>query len=235
MDTTMNSSKESPKNKTKSQSIILTAYADLRLDIIRGRHNPGEKLKVEHLKDEYGVSAGSLREALALLVSDSLVVASQGRGFTVAPMSLADLEDLTRTRSLLECEALRESIAIADDNWEASVVAAYYKLSLTEERLTNDAAAAFPEWELRNKEFHIAIVSGCTSHWIVKLRSKIYQLLERYRWLSAVEGPPPSSVHIEHKKLRDAVVARDADGAVAALSAHINHSFLTIKARGLID
>lgn len=100
----------------------------------------GEKLRVEHLKEIYQTSAGTLREALALLVSDSLVVSQAQRGFRVAPMSLEDLVDITRTRALLECAALRESIEQGDDEWEARVVSSYHRLSLAEARLATHVA-----------------------------------------------------------------------------------------------
>lgn len=42
---------------------------------------PGEKLRVDHLKDRYNVGAGTLREALSLLLSDALVVSEGQRDF----------------------------------------------------------------------------------------------------------------------------------------------------------
>jgi DNA-binding GntR family transcriptional regulator len=40
---------------------------------------------VEHLKDHYEVGAGTLREALALLLSDALVVAEGSAAFASRP------------------------------------------------------------------------------------------------------------------------------------------------------
>jgi DNA-binding GntR family transcriptional regulator len=82
------------------------AYLDVRQDIVSGRLAPGERLRVEHLKDRYDVGAGTLREALALLVSDALVTVEGQRGYRVAEISLADLKDLTDTRVMLETEAM---------------------------------------------------------------------------------------------------------------------------------
>jgi hypothetical protein len=79
----------SPEPKT----LVEGAYLALRRDIINGVHPPSTKLRVEHLKDRYNVGAGTLREALALLVADSLVFTQGQKGFTVSPMSLADFGD----------------------------------------------------------------------------------------------------------------------------------------------
>lgn len=216
------------------RTLIETAYHDLRRAIIDGKHPPNEPLRVEHLKKTYQVSAGTLREALALLVSDALVVTQGYRGFKVAPMSLQDLADLCRVRTLIECEAVRESMQQGRDDWEAAVVAAYHKLSRAEERLLADAASAFDEWEARNREFHEALVSACSSQWLRRMRAVLYQLAERYRRLSALKGTPPQRVHEEHADLYAAVMARDVERATALLQQHIQHALTAIRAGGLL-
>lgn len=221
--------------QTPPRTLIETAYHRLRRDIIDGRHAAGEKLRVEHLKSTYQVSAGTLREALALLVSDSLVVAQGQRGFRVAPMSLADLEDLTRMRILLECEAVRESIRRGRDDWEAGVVSAFHKLTLAEERLRADAAGSFDEWETRNRQFHEALVAACSSRWMLRMRALLYQQSERYRRLSAIEGPPPVELHKEHRQIFDAVMARNSEQASAALSEHIRRAQAVILQLNLLQ
>jgi len=104
-----------------SRTLIERSYERLRDDIVEGRLKPGEKLRVEHLKARYQVGAGTLREAITRLVSDALVVAEGQRGFRVAPMALADLEDLTRLRLHIEIDALRQSIRHGDAAWRAQL------------------------------------------------------------------------------------------------------------------
>ncbi|MDP1968268.1 MAG: FCD domain-containing protein [Burkholderiaceae bacterium] len=216
------------------RTLFEATYRQLRRDIIHGLYLPNDKLRVEHLKAVYKVSGGTLREALALLVSDSLVVSQGQRGFRVAPMSLADLQDLTRTRVLLECASLRESMAHGGDAWEAAVVSTFHRLSLSEERLQADAAGAFDEWEARNREFHDALVSACPSPWLERLRSLLYQQTERYRRFTAVNGPPPGSVHEEHREIFEAAIQRNAERAVAAMELHINRALTIIRSNELL-
>lgn len=215
-------------------TLFEAAYRKLRRDIIEGRLQPGERLRVEHLKDRYAVSAGTLREALALLVSDRLVVARGHRGFSVTPMSLGDLEDLTRTRMLLECESLRVSIGRGTDEWEAALVSAFHRLSRAEERLQGNPAAAFDEWESRNRQFHEALVGACDSAWLRRLRTLLYHQTERYRRLSALKGPPPISVHAEHREIFEAAIARDVPRATRALGSHIERALTVIRSAGLL-
>jgi DNA-binding GntR family transcriptional regulator len=201
------------------KTLVEAAYNRLRRDIIEGVHPPGEKLRVEHLKDQYEVGAGTLREALQLLVTDALVVAQGQRGFRVAPMSIADFEDITRTRVLLETEALRQSITLGDDVWEANLVAAFHRLSKTEEKLA--AHGRTEDWELRNRAFHEALIAACPSNWIRHFQHILYQQSERYRRISVFRHPIPRDVHTEHKALFDATLARDATRATSILTEHV--------------
>ncbi|WP_051953923.1 GntR family transcriptional regulator [Xenophilus azovorans] len=223
-----------PDSAGAPRTLIETVYRQLRRDIIDGRHAAGNKLRIEHLKTAYGVSGGTLREALALLVSDSLVVSQEQRGFRVAPMSLSDLKDLTRTRILIECEALGESIERGRDEWEAGVVSAFHRLTLAEDRLRADAAGAFDDWEERNRLFHEALVSACQSTWMKRFRELLYQQSERYRRLSALKAPVPADVHDEHQEIFEAVMGRDIDRAKASLANHIRHALEVLTKHALL-
>ena len=67
-------------------------YRRIRTDILFGRLRPGQKLKLEGLKEGYGVSVSTLREILSRLTSERLVLAEGRRGFDVAPVSVEDLK-----------------------------------------------------------------------------------------------------------------------------------------------
>ena len=217
-----------------ARSLIESVYQELRRNIIEGQHPPGEKLRVEHLKGRYGVGSSTLREAMALLVSDSLVVMQSQRGFYVAPMSLADITDLTRTRTLLECAALRDSIEHGDEEWEARVVSAYHRLSRTEARMATDGAAVFDEWEERNQAFHDALVSACHSQWIRRFQALLYQQAHRYRRLSAETTTVPATAHGEHREIFEAAIARDTERADRAMAKHIGFALSVIQSKGAL-
>src|SRR5262245_9611874 len=68
-------------------SVSEKAYRQIRADIIFGKLTPGEKLRLDRLRELYGASVGTLRELLSRLASEGLVVAEGQRGFEVAPIS----------------------------------------------------------------------------------------------------------------------------------------------------
>ncbi|ALK97912.1 transcriptional regulator [Massilia sp. WF1] len=212
------------------RTLVEASYLRLRRDIIEGRLAPGTKLRVEHLKGDYGIGAGTLREALSLLLSDALVVSEGQRGFYVTPISLDDLGDITRQRILLECEALRQSIAEGDAAWEAGVVAAYHSLDQMERSRGSVKKDSAAEWDARNREFHEALIGACPSRWLRYMIGLLYRQAERYRYLTITHSARPGRVHDEHAAIFKSALERDVDGAVRALEAHIDANFSTVKA-----
>ncbi|EPZ15754.1 transcriptional regulator [Thauera terpenica 58Eu] len=210
-----------PSEAQEPKTLVEGAYQRLRRDIIEGTHAPGDKLRVEHLKEHYDVGAGTLREALLMLVTDALVVAQGQRGFRVAPISLADFEDITRTRVLLETEALRQSIAAGGEEWEAAIVAAFHRLSRAEQRLADHEQGISEEWEMRNRAFHEALISASASRWIRHFQHILYQQSERYRRISLFRQPIARDIHAEHQALFEASLARDATRATSILTEHL--------------
>jgi len=212
---------------SEPKTLVESAYRNLRRDIIEGRLAPGEKLRIEHIKDNYGVGAGTLREALSLLISDALVISQEQRGFRVAPMSLEDFGDITETRVMLECQALRQSLALGDDAWEADLLAAFHRLTKAEEKLGEGVDRE--EWEERNRLFHEVLIAACPSHWIKHFLTILYHQAERYRRLSLRQKAVPRDIHAEHDALFKAALARDTDKACSILAQHIRYTLQSIK------
>ena len=211
------------------RTLVERAYLGLRHDVVCGKLAPGERLRVEHLKDQYQVGAGTLREALSLLVSDALVTSEGQRGFRVAPISLADLEDVTNTRVMLETEALRQSIRRGDARWEATLVASYELLAQTE----NAPTGPEPDlWEHRNKAFHEALIAGFDSTWSKYLLSILYRHAERYRninWRLTATHTSGRDVHREHEDIFRAAIDRQEARAALALEAHVRLTHDIVK------
>ena len=188
-----------------SRTLIERSYERLRDDIVEGRLGPGEKLRVEHLKARYGVGAGTLREAITRLVSDALVVAEGQRGFRVAPMTLADLEDLTRLRLHIEIDALRQSIRHGDAAWRARLQRAYDALTAVEQPLRPELRA---RWEVLNERFHEALIGACDSPWTMKVLRLLGRHSERYRRYAIGLADESRDVHAEHRQIFEMAMKR---------------------------
>lgn len=213
-----------------SQTRIEATYQRIRQDIVSGELAPGERLGVDRLRERYGVGASTVREALSLLSAEALVDAEGQRGFTVSPISLDDLRDLCEARKLIEGEAVRESVRNGDDDWEGDLVAAFHRLTRAQERLRPDDADTIREWELRNHDFHDALVGRCESRWLHHLLDTLMHHTERYRRASLTSGSVKRDVHGEHAALMQAALDRDAERAAELVIEHIDHTVQVIAA-----
>jgi len=208
---------EAGQDSTGYRTLIERTYGLLREDILNGRLVPGEKLLVEHLKLRYDVGAGTVREALSRLVSEAIVTAEGQRGFTVAPISIEDLTDVTNVRVAVETEALRLSIRNGDAGWRQRLSEAWERLSALEQPLKDENVQ---RWEAANAAFHEALLSACGSPWTLRLVRQLTQHAERYRRY-AIGLHTGRDVHAEHRQIFDAAIAGQDARAALALEAHI--------------
>lgn len=205
---------------TASPSQATFAYETIRRAIVSGVHTPGKKLKILDLVAELSVSPSAVREALSRLVPEQLVVAREQRGFAVAPLSIADLEDLTALRCEIEAIALRQSVELGGIEWEAGLLAAAHRLSATRPLLPIQPLAVNPEWISAHAAFHTALVAACGSRRLLALHAQLYEQSERYRGLSA-HADSERKVHDEHREIVELALARDADALIAATLEHM--------------
>ncbi len=201
------------------------AYRQIRADIIEGQFEAGQRLRIEALRKQYGIGPTPLREALNRLSADGFVLAEGQRGFTITPLTLEDLEDVTQMRVLLENRALERSIECGDDDWEAQLVAAFHRLSLIE---TSPEGRDLDEWEKRNAEFHHALIGACHSRWLKRFANILYDQHRRYRHLARAHLGN-RDLHAEHQAIYDAALARDVKKACEANEAHIMGTVETLR------
>jgi DNA-binding GntR family transcriptional regulator len=190
-------------------------YQALRSRIVLGDLAPLTKLKIAELAEELEVSPGAVREALSQLTTDGLVEARDQRGFRVAPISLSDLDDLTETRVQIEKLALGQAIDRGDAAWENRVCAALADMASHPHRVGDSQSAA------RHARFHAALVEGCGSPTLLRIRSDLYDRAERYRVFALRRAQTPRPVADEHTAIVAAAIARDKAKALRAAAAHI--------------
>ncbi len=197
----------------------------LRDDILNGRLAPEMRLRINVLQQSYGLGLSPLREALLRLLSEGLVLGEGQRGFMVAPVSLAELQDLTRARTSLDIGALTQAMAQGGADWEAHVVAANHLLSRTPLPVDSNDVQAAKLWEERHRAFHRALIAGCGSQWLLRLHTQLADHSERYRTIRILhhkeKGAQVRDVVAEHAAITDAVLRRDVVQATELMSRHI--------------
>ena len=194
----------------------------LKQDILTGFFVAGYKLKMSELKERYQVGVNPLREALSQLVVMQLVQVQDQRGYRVCPVTQSELVDIYDTRAHIESLCVGLAIERGDDAWEAGIVAAAYRLQSNAGLLKADGD--LQAWEKLHQQFHYAIVKGCGSEELLRVRLDLYEKASRYRnlWLQHNAGHGAFDVNqMEHEHLVTAVLARDLDSAKKLISKHI--------------
>lgn len=167
------------------------------------------------------VSVGAVREALSRLTSDGLVRNTPQRGFIVTPVSADDLRDLTNVRIEVETRCLELSIAHGDLRWEGRILSAYHQLSRTKAESDETKGTVSTAWTELHAEFHDSLIAACNSPWRLKLREMMFLQAERYRRMAAPHAIEHRDVDAEHKAIMEAALGRDAQGARARLTRHL--------------
>ena len=217
---------------TANPSIGESAYHRIRSDIIFGRLAPGQKLRLDRLKDAYGASVSTLREILNRVSSEGLVLAEGQRGFEVAPVSAGNLKEIAALRLLLESHALEQSIAAGDMDWEGRIVSAHHKLASMEARMKSGDMSQTETWKRYDWEFHQALISACGSAVLMDTQAAVFDKYLRYQMIAlSYRGDIAAD---EHKALLDSALARDAATAKVVLERHVNGGVQHALANGSI-
>jgi DNA-binding GntR family transcriptional regulator len=194
----------------------------LREAIVSGQLEAGTKINLDRAREIFAVSLSPLREALARLIPDGLVTFEDNRGYRVAPVSLADLREITRLREEFETLALRQATAVAPPEWERDVMRSLHRLN-TAERDPADPAT-LERWEALHREFHLTLLAGCRMPLLLRFCRTLLNLNDRYRRSFLVRTSGDRNVSVEHSEIAQGAVARDADFACARLREHIHRT-----------
>lgn len=212
------------------KSLTEDVHAALRRAVLHGELTGGQRLPLNELARQYGVSLGVVREAVTRLASERLLEATPQAGFRVRPLSPEHLADLSWARCQIESVAIEESVRHGDVQWQADVVAAHHVLSATDP-LDPDGTLS-RAWMDAHRAFHAAIVSACPSATLLAVRQQLFDEGELYRHRFAERQEGHRDVAKEHQELVDAVLEGNVARASALLVAHISATARRVERLG---
>jgi DNA-binding GntR family transcriptional regulator len=201
-----------PSERRTNASVIHDA---LYKSIARMELRPGEPIQEKVLAELFGVSRTPVREALVRLQGEGLVEMQPQAGTSVARIPIAAIREAIIIRRGLEELAVARLAAVANEKDVArlDLIIAQQRLavSLDDRSGFHDADEAFHEL--------IALAAGFSMLWPMVRQMKVH--LDRLRVLSLpLEGRMGGTVE-EHQRIRDAIAAKDVEGARAALHEHL--------------
>jgi DNA-binding GntR family transcriptional regulator len=205
-------------------SLVVQAVQRLKAAILHAELAPGTRLRLESLQEMFGFSSSPLREALNRIVAEGYVEVEDRRGFRVKPVSIEELNDITRVRVLIERAALKESIARGDDEWEANIIAALHRMQAAQGNLAGADLVQDSVWSARHRQFHAALNASCGSPNLLHLCHTYFIQAERYRHVSARFRKTVKNPTAGHRPLLDAALNRQTKLALELITDHIEQA-----------
>lgn len=198
-------------------------YVALRRDIIRGTLRPNEPLVEADIAVRLDVSRTPVRESMQRLADDGLIV-SRRRRWYVYEHTRAEVAEIYEARAALEGYAARLAARRASDEALDALREAHDRL----EEVADENGATQVEV---NDRFHDLIVSAAGNARLATLieRNRLFHF--NYRVASSYTPDDIAQWRCEHRRIAEAVCARDADAAEARTREHIEHALALILQR----
>jgi DNA-binding GntR family transcriptional regulator len=182
-------------------------------DMIRRRELlPGEPVRQQDMAERLKVSRVPVREALHALEQEGLLQHRRNRGYSVAKLSAAQLDEIYLMRRLLETALVRR--VVWPDEEQLSAIAA----------INADLAEAAGAGQIGrvaelNREFHEAIFRLSPLETVHREVSRLWEMSDSYRAIY-LAGPARHQTAAEHDGILDALGRRDLDGLIEGLDRH---------------
>jgi DNA-binding GntR family transcriptional regulator len=214
---------------TQAATLATTAYDRLRADVISGQFAAGGKIRIKSICEAYGIGASPVREALNRLCSEKLIHQTDQKGFRVLPLTLNDLDELTRARCWANEVSVRNSIRNAGLDWEVKLTAAFETLAATPRYLSETSPVRNPDWGHAHEAFHAALISACGSSWIYEFCTQMSWAAERYRHAARIATNTRRKDLDEHRAIYQAAISRQEDEAAKLLNDHFRHTARLVR------
>lgn len=204
----------------KTVSTVDAVCETLENDIFSLRYKPGAKITENDLSSRYGVSRNTIREAMAFLLSNGLLMKVANKGVYVRKMTMEDIRDVFHLRELLEREAVRMLTEHGD------VPPALEQAA--EEMERHDINL---DWEANIKadiRFHQILVNAAGSARLSRLYGSISAEVKLCIFQSHDIVPTRHENVVQHRLIIDAIQNRNLEEALRLLSGHMEsavHSY----------
>lgn len=217
-------SRERVRRRTLRQEVI----ARLLAAVFERRFRSGERLVVQRLAEQYGVSPTPVREALVELAGLGIVDLLPNRGAAVRPFGPVEVREISQVRRILEVDATRGACGRVPADELAALEAELTRLSRLPQSAQWDAdTRAADTW------LHTLIADACGStrlkNEIARYRALFQALRDVSHACDATTNYARSDDTQEHLAVVRALAAGDADAAAAAMDRHVRSVALYLE------
>lgn len=182
----------------------------IRGDVLSLKLAPGEVVSERSLEASYGVSRTPIRQALAELIREGLIVRAE-RGYAVAPFDLQQLEEIFEYRELVEHAAIRLACERATPEDLGAV-------ARTVDKNFNDFTP--DDWFEKGFDVHVLLAALSKNRFLRDAVQDAVNRTIRARWLVVSSPEVRTIAHREHHEIIELVRQQKPEEAAAAIRKH---------------
>ncbi len=190
-------------------------YVAIRERIMAGQLEPGARLSVPALAQEYEVSRSPVRDAVIRLVQEGLARDTVNRGAVIATPDLRELVSLYEAREALEWAAAR----LAAEHYTPALRQRLLAILAEHEQVAKDGD--FPRHVSLDAAFHRELRQAAESPVLERMLDGIQDQIGLAMRSTSVTGGMRRAV-ADHRAIFEAVTSRDPEAAAEAARVHIH-------------
>lgn len=205
----------------RRERAIDAVYQALHSAIVTCLIRPGERLNIEALAEQLGVSLTPVRGAVQQLATEGLIEIRPRSGTFVASLSTRDVEETFKIRCALECLAAEDALGHLKSK-DLQRLKELLKLLRKPVRSEEDRRAH----EGCNSEFHQILIRASRNRRLIE----IYEALNAHIKIARVHASDANwrerlkEEHEEHESIMSAIEAKDEKKLKEALRRHIERA-----------
>jgi DNA-binding GntR family transcriptional regulator len=193
-------------------------YLLIKNQILLHEMSAGDKINIDKLARDFGVSNIPIRESLFRLASEGLVTIVPFKGMFVSEMSLKDIDEIFEIRQSLEELSVRKAVnRIPKELLQQLLQQIHAEEDSTEEIVKEDAISRM------NDGLHGTILKYAKNE---NLRQTVLFLIERiHRYLILHHYPIEIRAEkLEHEAIIRALLEENTENAIQAMRLHLQNS-----------
>lgn len=210
------------KTKTKTptkpkEDSSYVAYQGLRRMLYSKELAPGQKIAYRDLAQKLHLSPTPIIQALKWLELQGFVRHEPKRGYSMAPFSLQEIEELYELRELIEPSLVPATVQRITKNGINELKKAL------EAHLSAEREFYLKERLFKNKEFHMTLASLSGKETQIRILQNVFDMLFLKYGGNYLPMSSLTATDQEHQEIFDAVALRNTERAQTVLKNHLTN------------
>ena len=203
-----------PKSQEDSSQI---AYQGIRRMLYSKELVPGQRIAYRDLAERLQLSPTPIIQALKWLELQGFVLHEPNRGYSMAPFSIKEMEELYELRELIEPSLVSATVQRIDKQGLQELKAAL------EAHLTAEREFYLKERLFKNREFHMTLASLSGKATQLRILQNVFEMLFLKYGGNYFPVASLTATDQAHQEIYDAVALRSVERAQTIVKNHITN------------